>query len=190
MSAKQSMAQKRRWARKREQNRAAMLILAPNANGVIRIPLTQGKFALIDAMDLRKVVNYKWYACRCGNTFYAFTHIRLPDRRETTLQMHRLLLNPQSDMGCDHINGNGLDNRRENLRLASHAENIRNQRQRKDNSTGYKGVSFEKNRKKFTAQIQFNRKRYRLGCFLTAEAAHAAYCEAANNLHGKFARMK
>lgn len=87
----------------------------------------------------------------------------------------------------DHINGNRLDNRRCNLRLATHEQNMHNARRRKDNSSGFKGVSWKVRDRKWYAAIEISGKRIHLGVFDTAEEAHVAYCGAADRLHGEFA---
>ncbi len=88
----------------------------------------------------------------------------------------------------DHINGNRTDNRFANLRIATNSENARNSRRRTNNACGYKGVHFKKRLSKFVAQITVNRRVYHLGVFKTAEEAHTAYCKAAKENFGEFAR--
>jgi hypothetical protein len=93
------------------------------------------------------------------------------------------------DPGClqiDHIDGNGLNNSFGNLRLATGSQNIANQGKRQDNTSGYKGVS--RHRSKWRAEITVNNSYYYLGLFETPELAHMAYCKAAAELHGEFAR--
>lgn len=91
--------------------------------------------------------------------------------------------------GCiDHIDGDASNNKWANLRHASHAQNMANQKKRKDNTSGYKGVTFDKRSGKWLAQIQCERKHSILGRFDNPKAAHDAYCAAANALFGKFAR--
>ena len=154
----------------------------------VTIPLTQGKVALIDAADLTLVSKFKWCAMRNRKTFYAMTNIRRPDGTRMLLPMHRILLNAPPDIECDHIDGDGLNNIRSNLRLATRAENQRNRGKNRNNTTGFKGVSFRKETRKFQAHIRLNGRRVYLGLFPTPEAAHAAYCAAAMKLHGAFAR--
>lgn len=90
----------------------------------------------------------------------------------------------------DHINGNPNDNRLENLRGATHAENARNSRKPRNATTSrLKGVSFDKSRGKWMAQIGHDGQHIHLGRHNTEEAAHAAYCAAAEHLHGNFARL-
>jgi hypothetical protein len=104
------------------------------------IPLTQGMFALIDADDYELVSRYCWFAARMGNTSYA-CHTLRENGKTRILMMHRLILG--YDFGdkkiTDHINRNGLDNRRKNLRTVEYSINIMNSRIR--NTSGYRGVS-------------------------------------------------
>ena len=88
----------------------------------------------------------------------------------------------------DHIDGNRQNNAFINLRLANRYENTRNAKTRKDSCSGYKGVHFRKDTKKWRAYIHFNKKRIDLGYFSTPELAHMAYCKAAAELHGEYAR--
>jgi hypothetical protein len=86
----------------------------------------------------------------------------------------------------DHENLDRADNMWDNLREAGHPQNQQNQRRRSDNTTGFKGVWFRTDTKKFSAEICCNGNRERLGSFPSAEEAHTAYCEAAKRLHGEF----
>jgi len=90
----------------------------------------------------------------------------------------------------DHINGNGLDNRISNLREATSAQNNRNTPRRCDNTSGYKGVCYHISNKRYTAGIRINGVGKHLGSFATAKEAHAAYCTAAKENFGEFARVK
>ena len=92
------------------------------------------------------------------------------------------------DLQIDHINGNKLDNRLQNLRLCSSAENCSNRAANSRNQSGYKGVYWWKTRQAWRADIRSNGKQYYLGTFSTPELAHMAYCKAAAELHGDFAR--
>lgn len=88
----------------------------------------------------------------------------------------------------DHINGIGFSNRITNLRACSHSENLRNQKVRKDNKVGLKGIHWNSKDKRWRAQIKVNGRLKYLGQFKTKEEAHVAYCEGAKQLHGEFAR--
>lgn len=112
-----------------------------------------------------------------------------------TILMHRIVLERVLDRPLvkgefvDHINGDGLDNRRKNLRLATTQQNRGNATSH-SNATGYKGVSWHKQGKKYQAKIKVNNKTIYLGLHKTAEEAHAAYCEAAVKYFGEFARFE
>lgn len=90
----------------------------------------------------------------------------------------------------DHINGDRDDNRLTNLRLATPSENRQNQKLHRDSRTGFKGVSLDKRRNKYMARITFGGRQRSLGCFETAELAHAAYVAAARKHFGEFARLQ
>ena len=92
------------------------------------------------------------------------------------------------DGHIDHINGNRSDNRFVNLRIATNSENARNSRRRINNACGYKGVHYKKRLNKFVAQINVKGRVHHLGVFPTAAEAHAAYCKAAKEYFGEFAR--
>lgn len=91
-------------------------------------------------------------------------------------------------METDHVNGNPLDNRRENLRSCTRTENVHNTRMNHDNKSGFKGVYWNKRAKKWYAQIANNGKHHHLGTFNTAQEAAVAYNAVAHELHGEFAK--
>jgi len=101
--------------------------------------------------------------------------------------LHRVISGAVDGQFVDHINGDPSDNRRENLRICTHAENMMNRKMHKSNAIGIKGVY--QNRNKFRAQIRVNGKVYRLGSFCTPQDAGAAYLAAASKLHGEFVRQ-
>jgi hypothetical protein len=96
----------------------------------------------------------------------------------------------RSDEVVDHADGGKLNNRRENLRVTTQKNNARNARRSKVNSSGYKGVSFHAQRKKWRALIRIDGKRKSLGEFDTPEQAYAAYCKAAIEHFGEYARLE
>ena len=103
-----------------------------------RIPLTRGCFAIINADDYQLVAQYKWYASRrAGGKVYACNK---SSGRTPLIYMHRLLMQPAAGLHTDHINGNGLDNRRENLRVCSCSCNLANRGKPITNKSGFKGV--------------------------------------------------
>jgi len=156
--------------------------LAQPQGSIRYIPLTQGKYAIVDAEDYERVSRYKWCLSRTRGQLYA--------QRRTggkTVRMHQFIMNPPKGMVVDHIDGNGLNNRRSNLRICTRPENTRNRRPNPNTSTGYKGVWRDKRTGRYWAQIYFKGKSTRLGSFDTAvEAAHA-YDRKAIELFGEFA---
>src|SRR5262245_20120322 len=145
---------------------------------MIEVPLTHGKVALIDDEDAERVLLYKWHAvqCKSGNWYARHTKY-LGNRRYERTRMHRLILNAPAGMDVDHKNGNGLDNRRDNLRLATDRQNALNQRRRSDNTSGYMGVV--RSGKRWLAQIHVGDKSIVLGRFHEPEDAARAYDSAA-----------
>jgi hypothetical protein len=151
-----------------------------------KIPLTQGQVALVDDCDFERVVALgSWYY----NQGYAVHGERRRGKYHTTL-MHRLILgDPQGD--TDHANGNGLDNRRCNLRACSRSQNAKNQRPRNrpDKTSHFKGVGWYKPYGKWRAKIMVDYRTIHLGYFASEEDAARAYDEAARKYHGQFARL-
>lgn len=152
------------------------------------IQLTRGYVALVDDDDYEKLSSYKWTAAPRDNRCYAFRS-EGPRGHQRTVRMHRVIMNAPDDLLVDHINGNTLDNRKENLRLCTMSQNMFNQGAQKDNTSGYKGVSYVKDRGKWSAQIAIRGKTHYLGYFHTPNEAYEAYCTAAKQLHGEFARL-
>ncbi len=104
--------------------------------------------------------------------------------------MHRIIMNPPDGKQVDHINGDGLDNRVENLRIATSSENNYNTGKQSNNTSGYKGVSWHKTRKTWQVLIGVGGRLIRIpGVFNSAEDAARAYDEAAKKYHGVFARL-
>lgn len=153
--------------------------------GVARIPLTQGMEAIIDADDVGLVSGFNWTVMRVGRTAYAKRNDTRGGTQKTVL-LHRVIIGAAKTDCVDHRNGNGLDCRRENLRLASKPQNNRNTRMHRDNRIGFKGVC--KHFSRYSASIQVNGQKQYLGMFATAEDAHAAYCAASAIYHGEFGR--
>lgn len=156
------------------------------------IKLTQGKFAQVDDEDFEKLNKYKWHAQKDGNTFYAVRKSLIKasiDGGRKKVHMHRVILGAPPGVLCDHIDGDGLNNQRCNLRIATRQENRRNQiRARKDNKLGVKGVCWNKDHGKFEAGIGIDGKLTHLGDFFCLEKAKKAYREAELKYFGEFAR--
>ena len=109
------------------------------------------------------------------------------------IMMHKFIMNAPKGMCVDHINHNGLDNRRENLRICTYSENAQNKRKRVDSASGYKGVYQRpekyKYRKRFRAYIRPKGQQIQLGSYLTAEEAARAYDKKAKELFGDYAEL-
>jgi hypothetical protein len=146
------------------------------------IPLTKGHEAVIDAADLPLVEGRLWHVTICPSSIYAVNSDR--GARSGRVFLHRLIMAPPDGMMVDHINGDSLDCRRSNMRLATRAQNNMNSR-RRVGIAGLRGVRVMGRR--FQAQINVAGKKLSLGTFNTPEEAHAAYREAASRYHGEFA---
>lgn len=156
--------------------------------GVAYVPLTKGYEAAIDAADAPLVAAFNWYAMVNGRTVYAHRKSPRRDGKQSAIVLHRVVVSAPDGMHVDHIDGDGLNNRRANLRLATNAENCRNARLSKASTSGFKGVSWSKAHCKWQAQIAPPGGRKHLGYFECPEAAHAVYAKAAVQFFGQFAR--
>lgn len=154
----------------------------------IEIILTQDQSTKISKDDFDKVRTYKWYALKRRKGYWACAHSLLPDGTKKNISLHRFLLEPDEDHVVDHINMDPLDNRRENIRIATRSQNQMNRRVSSNSTTGYKGVSVDSRSGKFRAAISINRKPIHLGLFPTAEEAAEAYAEASRKYHGEYGR--
>jgi hypothetical protein len=137
-----------------------------------RIQLTKNKFAVVDDFDFEELSKYSWCASDSGNNkFYAHKK-----SNSKTVLMHRLILNiNDKNVEVDHINHNTLDNRRCNLRVCSRAQNNRNKSSHKNSTSKYLGVSLDKARNKWRANIYINKKCVFLGRFEQEKDAALAY---------------
>lgn len=149
-----------------------------------QIPLSRGKFALVDDTDFDWLNQWEWCATAGG---YAMRRVTNADGSSTYIYMHRLITGAGENVFADHINHDTLDNRRCNLRIATPGESMRNIRARQGRSSVFKGVTLTKGR--WLARIQIDGRTVPLGVFLTQRDAALAYNEAAIRLHGEFAHL-
>lgn len=148
------------------------------------IPLTHGKFAIVDDEDFEMLNQHKW--CLLGEGGYARRAINIGKNRTSTMLMHRLIMGSVKGEEVDHINMDKLDNRRANLRKATSQQNRCNRPKPRNNKSGYKGVRWHKGA--WEAYIGLNGKFIHLGRFGGINDAALAYQAAAKKLHGEFAR--
>lgn len=165
----------------------------PAVLGARWLPLTRGKWALVDEGDFAGVVGFAWQFAPPG---YAQRSRRAEEAASPPkIRLHRHLLGltrlADRTTFIDHINGDGFDNRRSNLRLATTAQNAQNLRTPRDNKSGYKGVYFDKHRGRWKASIKppAPLRRKTLGYFDSAEDAARAYNKAAQEHFGEFAML-
>ena len=156
-----------------------------SSKGVRRIKLSWGKWAIVDADDYERVSMYRWLAVEDGRCWYAKT-LRRDGMR---ISMHRLILDAPKGLFVDHIDHDGLNNRKSNLRLCTRKQNRRNRRPKPGCTSKYKGVHWCKGRNKFRANIYLNKKAIHLGYFHDEIAAAKAYDKKAKELFGEFAYL-
>ncbi len=183
-----------RWCRECSDYRGGRIVPANAlAHPVTEILLTKGYMALIDTADL-PLVSGKWHAIVNPNTGKVYA-AQEPGRENgrrigRVVFMHRAILGiTDPDTKVDHRDSDGLNNVRDNLRIATNSQNGCNRGVGGSNTSGFKGVSFHAHRGKWHAEIMIDGKATRLGYFETATEAAVAYDKAATELHGEFARL-
>jgi hypothetical protein len=148
------------------------------------IALTQGKETIVDDEDFEHLNQWKW---NCNKYGYAVRTI--PKTNGKNMWMHREIMNTPAGFQTDHINGNKRDNRRENLRICTASENRANNPLRMDNTSGFKGVSWDIVHEKWNAKLAFQGRRINLGFFSSAIEAAQVYDKALRKFFGDFARV-
>lgn len=145
------------------------------------INLTKGKAALVDDDDFERLLKLKWRAKKDWNTYYAYRSHR------KTFSMHSFILGTSKGFEVDHINGNGLDNRRSNLRIVTHSQNMANRRPQRNGTSCYKGVSWNKQWQRWVSKIYPNGKNIFLGYYASEIEAAKIYDVAAIKFFGEYA---
>jgi hypothetical protein len=155
-----------------------------------RIYLGEGEWTIVEPMDYYQLKNFNWYIGGNGKEFYAFRNIKIGPGKTKMVSMHREIMNPPGHLLVDHRNNDTLDNRRANLRLATHSENSYNRPKTKAKTTSqYIGIYSEKRTGRWTVKIRVNGKRLWIGRFESEIEAAKAYDAAARKYHGEFARL-
>jgi hypothetical protein len=155
-----------------------------------KIFISQDNFTIVDPIDYYWLNNFQWYTEQKDQNIYAVRFILNPGQRPKITSMHRDIMNSPKGLLVDHRNCDGLDNRRANLRLATHSQNQCNKRKRRSKtSSRFIGVSFDKWTGRWYASIKTNGKTIWLGRFDSEIEAAKAYDRAAIKYHGEFARL-
>lgn len=171
--------------------RAVRPAIIPIGPSIGYIQLSQGQFALVDA-DVAVDHRFNWCA---QLNIYTKTHYaarktsRFDDGGSRNAWMHREIMGAPGNLQVDHVNGNTLDNRRCNLRLATISQNGMNKKMRSDNSSGLKGVYLHRGTGKWAAEVRVMGKKVYLGIHATKELAHQAVTEGRIKHHGEYARL-
>jgi hypothetical protein len=161
-----------------------------NSDGTFSVPLTHGLCAIVDAEDISLVEKYRWYARAGRKTNYACTWVRRGNGVVSKPPMHRVILNEPDGLEVDHVNGNGLDNRRSNLRICTHDQNTRNRRSKKSGtSSRFIGVRWNKQSRKWIAAYETGGRERYLGSFDKEEDAARVRDKAVAREWGEFARL-
>jgi hypothetical protein len=157
--------------------------------------INDGKEIFLDEEDLDLYNKYKWSPLQVSKNSKSFYLVRISSksvknkRRSLTIYFHREIMKAKLGELIDHKDTNTLNNQKENLRICTYSQNQRNSKLRKDNTSGYKGVSWKKKRNKWVAKISINSKQKHLGYFNDPKLAHDAYCKAAIEYFGDFANL-
>lgn len=147
--------------------------IVPGGISQREILLKEGISAIVDAQDYDRLSKYRWFMRQHGDRLYAY-RIICANGKQREVKMHRQILGllKGNRLECHHINGNGIDNRRANLRALTKSEHMFIHGYRKNNTSGYRGIGWDKIAKKWRARVQLNGTSYSLGHHNTKEEAH------------------
>ncbi len=148
---------------------------------VMEIKLTTGETAIVEDRDYSYLMQWKWFRRVKNNQIYAIRHAFKDERlsgQPHLIKMHRVIMCAEKGMIVDHINHNGLDNTRNNLRVVTNQENLKNMKLKKNNTSGFTGVTWCKKENRWVSQIMINRKTICIGRFSNKEDAIKARKEA------------
>ena len=155
-----------------------------------KIKLSKELEAIVDDKDFEELSKHKWYAMKGKHTHYAVRNRNKNDGPgPEAILMHRIIMKATLGKQIDHIDGNGLNNRRDNMRFCTNQENQMNRKKSKNCSSIFKGVYWHKPTQKWLARITINKKKRHLGYFVEEVAAAMAYDKAATEAFGEFASL-
>jgi len=154
-----------------------------------KIPLGEGRFTIVDPRDFYWLNFFHWTLDGKGENIYAVRNVIPAVGKSRIVRMHREIMQAPAGLFVDHRNLNSLDNRRANLRPATHSQNMQNRGKRKNAGSIFMGVSFDKWTGKWKARIRSDGKKMYLGRFYIEIDAAKAYDNAAKKYHGEFARL-
>ena len=154
-----------------------------------KIPLTLGKFALVDDEDYDWLSQWKWHALKARNTYYAQRSAPIGGGKYKNLRMHREIMKTPETLYTDHIDGDGLNNQKANLRFCTLQQNQFNRSPERNCSSNFKGVSWKKSGQKWLATITVNKRLKHIGVFTSEIEAAKAYDNVAKEAYGEFARL-
>jgi hypothetical protein len=155
-----------------------------------KISLSKGLEVLVDNKDFKGLSKFSWHSQKNKNTYYAVTKPWVKGTGKCkTIYMHRFLTEAEKGMVVDHIDGNGLNNQRDNLRVCTQTQNMMNRGKQLNNSSGYKGVVKHPLCNKWMTRIKVGSKHIYLGLYMTKEEAAQVYNDAAINYYGEYATL-
>ncbi len=155
----------------------------PPDQSIRYIPLTKGKYATIDAADYERAASFSWHVSISGNRTYAYSNIN-----GRNISLHRFLMNAPKGLVVDHIDHDGLNDRRNNLRICTQRQNLYNSRP-KGRSSRFKGVCWDKAKQRWVVYIRHNGRNRFVGQFADEVEAARAYDRAAHELFGEYAYL-
>jgi hypothetical protein len=174
----------------RQKSTPSQVFLHPTDESARLLTLTNQRVAVIDAVDAERILalGLSWYAFRVRRSWYAAAEMGATGNRRR-VYLHRLIMDAPIGIEVDHRDGDGLNCRRSNLRLCSHAQNLANQRLSSANKSGYRGVSWDMRDRRWRVAIKKHQVVTTLGGFKDPISAALAYDKAAREMFGEFARL-
>lgn len=147
-----------------------------------RLRLYCGEFAIVDSEDVEYLSKFRWHKAKFKHTNYVRGTVE-----GKQILLHRLIMKEPVGMDVDHINHNGMDNRKENLRIVTRSQNAQNSRVGVNNTSGVKNVHYIKSRNRYRVVIGVDNKNIQIGYFKTLEEATEARTAAVKKYHGEYA---